>query len=922
MSKLLTHCVVGAFLLLSAGAHQSAAHCPPPVLNPRTYTSPSGEYVLSVDPSTMYGQGEGQYRLTRAGSEVWAKSLPFTLWEAAVTDEGVVAGYAYSNGVHGFPPPEERAETNREDWNGEFHVVIIDPAGNLRLNDHEKRAHSRFVDDDLAYPAAEGLVLDADHDRFVVRMTDPDLNQGVETWRVYRLSDGQRTGTFEPAKWMTQKATKDHYERWSIDGAQLVPGTPLALVHWYVAKWPEDSHDACFTLIDPEGRPVWRLDRPGEYRVKDDDRATRAFEDYLREHGAILDASRPRQFELWFPSQAARATFEVEPDPTNAQALQVTETGRQPHVGFDVIKPQEPTIESIELERLGTVSLLGATAAPSAIRQVADFGFDDQGRIGLIRFERQGTGAFVLAQPTGEIVCEVPLRDSEGKGLPHAHLAWLAGDRWVLVYSEYGVDAKARAWVLDVGTESLTELTGFDCPHAEAIASMGEKGFVILARHYYENTISDKLVAYDATGKRRWSLRSADAPPWVLSSPQDVAVTSEGIVAVVDDIGNEIDLFSKKGKYLRTIDLEKAFGKKPNYPTDITADGAGGLIVHDFGGRPPIWQVASDGTASARFNPRFADGRAFNFRGRVVGAPDGRLWAADGPSLCRMTDDGLVDRVLGEQLETEQLSEIVAFTVDARGRYYAVSNRTGTVHVFNPDGSLHHLCKPLPTDFASSILDAEVTVAGDGSVFVGKGSCGRAKRYLQFSPDGQRVGLSTLDSDDIKADWHFKPNSNERWIETMYEVYLVGEDGQPIQTVKRLPNRNWLESVRCLGIALDGGLAVLCSDSEQWFNREKDPMIGIYGPQGEPIRTIALPFDCGAWEMAYNGEFVVLAWDADLLIVAADGSSIRRFTPQSTAEKPYWQPFFSPDGKELLVFDKEAGTVQRYAAPHPASATP
>ena len=68
-------------------------------LNPKTYKSPSGEYELRVDPSTIYGPGEGSYRMTRKGAEIWAKKLPFTLWDAGVTDDGTTAGYAYSLGM-------------------------------------------------------------------------------------------------------------------------------------------------------------------------------------------------------------------------------------------------------------------------------------------------------------------------------------------------------------------------------------------------------------------------------------------------------------------------------------------------------------------------------------------------------------------------------------------------------------------------------------------------------------------------------------------------------------------------------------------------------------------------------------------------------------------------------------------------------
>jgi hypothetical protein len=64
-------------------------------LDRTSYTSPSGELELVVTPTERGGGGPGAYRLTRAGVALWSGVRPYTLWEAAVTDDGLVAGYAY-----------------------------------------------------------------------------------------------------------------------------------------------------------------------------------------------------------------------------------------------------------------------------------------------------------------------------------------------------------------------------------------------------------------------------------------------------------------------------------------------------------------------------------------------------------------------------------------------------------------------------------------------------------------------------------------------------------------------------------------------------------------------------------------------------------------------------------------------------------
>src|SRR4051794_30062796 len=94
-------CVGAAVLLAPGWVHAFGWPAPPPVLDPKTYVSPSGRFALHVDPSDVRGRGRAAYRLTEDGREVWSGEKPFSLWDARVTDRGVAGGYAYSEGFQG-----------------------------------------------------------------------------------------------------------------------------------------------------------------------------------------------------------------------------------------------------------------------------------------------------------------------------------------------------------------------------------------------------------------------------------------------------------------------------------------------------------------------------------------------------------------------------------------------------------------------------------------------------------------------------------------------------------------------------------------------------------------------------------------------------------------------------------------------------
>jgi len=61
-----------AFLLLVLVVYHQVATAD--VLNPKTYTSPSGHFKLFVDPSAMDGSGPATYRFSRDGEVIWCVS--------------------------------------------------------------------------------------------------------------------------------------------------------------------------------------------------------------------------------------------------------------------------------------------------------------------------------------------------------------------------------------------------------------------------------------------------------------------------------------------------------------------------------------------------------------------------------------------------------------------------------------------------------------------------------------------------------------------------------------------------------------------------------------------------------------------------------------------------------------------------------
>lgn len=350
-------------------------------LNPKTYISNSGQYKLHVDPSTLFGQGEGSYRLSRGAAEVWAKRLPFTLWDAAVADDGTVAGYAYTYGMENYSFKEGMPR------DGEVYFVILDPAGAPRMVDALPR-HGRFTCTSTVDRSATGIILNSENDRFVARYRDDETRSYCESWRVYKLSTGALVDEFHVD---VDRPRKDCY--CEILATRAVAGTPLILINW---RYPAlDGYECAgtagsgyFGLIDSSGAIVWELDRPNDYPFfmlvpdecgvfeRDEWHRLVRIEQRLQADGAILQTDLAHHFDLWFVQEGRRVSFEIGEDA--AGGWRVTQRGVS---DYAPILPDDPNEHPVHLDQL-TLRMIGQVKPPddaSTAQSKQDKGAIDNG---------------------------------------------------------------------------------------------------------------------------------------------------------------------------------------------------------------------------------------------------------------------------------------------------------------------------------------------------------------------------------------------------------------------------------------------------------------------------------------------------------------------------------------------------------------
>lgn len=886
--------VLGALGAAAISRPAAAQEFPRP-LDPATYKSPSGKFALTVDPSDIYGRYAGSYRVVKDGKEVWAKTLPFTLREAAITDAGVIAGFAYTLGKHGFgeKPDEPRP--------GDLIVAIIDPAGKLRLKQATKRQESRVMHA-VPFPTAGGIVVDEPNDRLIVRVDDYDRNH--EIWWTYRLSTGTVLEKRTPHNVMPD-AEPDR----SILDAKLVPGTPLVLLHW----WRYDGAvGARYTLVDPvdEAKPVWSLVLADDYKKKDEAAQDR-LQYWIRKHGGILRADQPRRFDLFFAAESKRVTFAVGRAPGGD--WKVSEVSRLP---FDYDPPVQPRDEAPigkPLKELPPIVLQAKrTEADSPFRDVRSFIVDGQGRIALIR-EDEKKSRFVLVDQTGKLLHEIPLpvRSVDDKSRWSGH-CWVGGNRFIVTLSEIGREGKANAWWVDVETGKVEPIPGFNSPSIKRIVGAADGRFVVLASLFQKYTIETTVSGYDAKGRPKWTRRDDynDKSLGSLFSAKDVTLSSDGEVIVLENIVHQLKVFDLDGGFHRTVYLKKTWNRKPEYLARITSDVDGGCVIEDVT-KPPFVRTKRDGTLRESFQPRYPNGRIVGDGFDLQPDGKGRFWIADGHSLLHLNDKAVVDRVLGTAPSTESLEKIAGVAIDRRGQIYAVDGRTGSIQVFDPTGKLLHLCRTKPTDFGSEIHSPVVTFDERGDVYLALGEHRLSNdrvSFAHFSAEGKRLENVTFP----EGTRTIQPGTGAM-VELRFEdVRIVDSAGKTLRTIRRRPDGNWLGNPHAVDLAPDGSMAILAHRLDS-----RAVTVNLYKPSGDPLRTIELPEAAGTYpRLAFNGRRLIVVGDKFILIDDDKGQPLLRGPlPSNAAKATYFCPYILPNGHELALFNFLEPVLHRYELP-------
>ena len=885
-----------AFLAMAFGSwpcpFASAWPCDNTTLNPASYSSASGEYVLSVDPSDLNGRGPADCRFTRNGETVWTNRFPFSFWEAVVSDSGTVAGYAYERGRIG----------DYGNGHGDFRVAILSPDGATLGQESVARKNSIFFSEDPPRPSATGILLAGPPPLAIVRVVEPDGREDKEHWWVYDMATGARVATQDPRAQMSDADTLQ-----SVLSAAPLPGMPLTLVHWLALDYPRCG--AAFALLNLLGEPVWELSLPADYTCPEDDRREDDILRSIQRNGAVLAVGTNGTFDLQFVHDNLRVSYAVErlkPGP-----WKVRETARVPHALAPADARSTPP-SAAPLEKIGEFRLRTAGSEPSnAVSGIVAFDFDPEGRICALKKPREAPALLYLTQQ-GDVLAEIPLPAGPEIDYPHfAGPASIGGQRFVVGFSP---TVNTTRWFLaDFEKGDIQLIAQVGDSRADACAGFPDGRFVALTTRHLQYTSSRGLSCFDAAGNLLWvrddgagySHRYEE-----LLSPEDLAVLGTNRIAVLDNIRHTLQLFDDGGDFRRILNLDDIWDRKPNYPTDIAPDEKGGWIVFDFNAPETLLRLNPDGAIRSASSPRLADGRPFRVYDGVKRSPQGDLWTCDGQSLIRLSTNSVANLVLGNASDAAVLSEPGLARVGPGDRIYVADSRSRSLHVFDASGKPLGTCIPDPADLDDTAHVSHLAFSSDGHVFASLGS--RDAGYLHFDEQGRRLGRARVAAERGCPPLYFQPTGTRCWAIGRHDLFLLDGLSNELRRIRRKADGQWLDDPGLAAVAPDGSIAIHGAGST----------INLYDADGNARSTFVFPvyprfsYYSAFAPPAYDGRRVYVRSNNLLSMFETHGTPLGVFSFGTELQTEKWSgPFLAAQGRELWFIAPGDLSVHRYAIP-------
>ncbi len=213
----------------------------------QAFYSPSKHWVLRVQASESSGSAAAQYTMEHMGKQAWQTTFPYCLDTAQVTNDGVIAGWAYSAGRSGLQGGADAAR-------GWMYLVVVDH-GKVLWSEQTARYGSGFFDRD-PLPTCRMACSDSVSKRFIFVVQGQDYKLWGDEWIAVSLAGDTMRSSTKPGRGLTDQA-----------GMVLGPHQVLALgdSSLFATTWTLREGKPAVAVLDAAGILLWKFCYPSAF---------------------------------------------------------------------------------------------------------------------------------------------------------------------------------------------------------------------------------------------------------------------------------------------------------------------------------------------------------------------------------------------------------------------------------------------------------------------------------------------------------------------------------------------------------------------------------------------------------------------------------------------------------------------------------
>lgn len=264
-------------------------------------------------------------------------------------------------------------------------------------------------------------------------------------------------------------------------------------------------------------------------------------------------------------------------------------------------------------------------------------------------------------------------------------------------------------------------------------------------RVFVGDTGRREVTVFDLPEQKFFSIGGEE--PGALSRPMGLDVDKDGNLYVIDGILKVINMYTRDGKFVRSIGMGNSDDDKINRPAGLAVDPDGTrLYAVDIGGTSSddhkiLVYDAKSGAYIKRIGKRGTGPGEFNLPRDIAVAKDGSLYVVDGGNFrvqhltaegAFISEFGSIGRMGGQFSRPKELA------VDKEGNIYVVDTAFGNFQIFNPEGQLLLAVgsRSEKNGPARYMLPAGIAIDSDGRVYM-------VDQFFQkvdvFRPAGMKV---------------------------------------------------------------------------------------------------------------------------------------------------------------------------------------